>query len=318
MLSIGPNRMAAYPAMPTHFDLIDIQLFINIVEKANLTHGAEHSNMSPPAASIRIKNLEERLGTKLLYRTSHGVSPTPAGETFLHHSRVVVREIDNLRRALSLTPLPDERRIRVFASAAVSEFLPDVLSAYIVSHPEIDIELSEHSPAQIVRAVNEGTAHIGILEGAFESGGLEVLPYRRERLVMISSRLHPLAKARRVEFEKALEYEFVGLRQENSIQSLLRQIAFSSRQVLKIRAVVNSFEAVSRLVEAGLGVAVLPESTARRHSKTSAIQTIELTDEWSIRSFHACVRATDSLPSYARDLIDLLIADGSMANQQLE
>ncbi len=318
MLSIGTNRTATYPAMPTYFDLIDIQLFINIVENASLTQGAEHSNMSPPAASIRVKNLEERLGTKLLNRTSHGVSPTPAGETFLHHGRVVVRELDNLRHALSLTTHPNERRIRIFASAAVTEFLPDVLSAYIVSHREIDIELSEHSPSQIVRALNEGTAHIGILEGAFESSGLQVLPYRRERLVVISSRLHPLADVRRIDFDKALEYEFVGLRQENSIQSFLRQIASSSRQVLKIRAVVNNFEAVSRLVEAGVGVAVLPESIARRHSKTSAIRTIELTDEWSIRSFHACVRSADSLPSYAKDLIDLLMADGSIANQQLE
>ena len=63
--------------MAAHFDLPDIKLFVNIAEANSLTRGAERSHMSLPAASIRIKNLEEGLGVKLLYRTSQGVTLTP-------------------------------------------------------------------------------------------------------------------------------------------------------------------------------------------------------------------------------------------------
>ena len=73
--------------MAAHFDLPDIKLFVNIAEANSLTRGAERSHMSLPAASIRIKNLEEGLGVKLLYRTSQGIatgravppSPAPRG-----------------------------------------------------------------------------------------------------------------------------------------------------------------------------------------------------------------------------------------------
>ena len=84
----GKSTMAA------HFDLPDIRLFVNIAEANSLTRGAERSHMSLPAASIRIKNLEEGLGVKLLYRTSQGVTLTPPGQAFMHHARLVVQHGD--------------------------------------------------------------------------------------------------------------------------------------------------------------------------------------------------------------------------------
>ena len=77
--------------MNLDFDLVDIALFINIAETNSLTHGAERSYLSVPAASTRIKNIEDRLGLKLLYRTRLGVDLTPAGETFLFHGRLIIQ-----------------------------------------------------------------------------------------------------------------------------------------------------------------------------------------------------------------------------------
>ena len=65
--------------MLTHFDFADLRLFIRIAEENSLTRGAERVHMSLPAASTRIKNLEEALGAKLLYRASNGVTLTPPG-----------------------------------------------------------------------------------------------------------------------------------------------------------------------------------------------------------------------------------------------
>ena len=83
--------------MAAHFDLPDIKLFVNIAEANSLTRGAERSHMSLPAASIRIKNLEEGLGIKLLYRTSQGVTLTPPGQAFMHHARRVLQQLADLR-----------------------------------------------------------------------------------------------------------------------------------------------------------------------------------------------------------------------------
>jgi DNA-binding transcriptional LysR family regulator len=63
--------------MAAHFDLVDMRLMVNIADENNLSRGADRSCMSVPAASVRIKNLEDRLGTKLLYRTGQGVRLPP-------------------------------------------------------------------------------------------------------------------------------------------------------------------------------------------------------------------------------------------------
>ncbi|MBA4006247.1 MAG: LysR family transcriptional regulator, partial [Delftia sp.] len=83
--------------MAMHFDLVDLRLMVHIADANSMTRGAELSFISLPAASTRIKNLEESIGTKLLYRTSQGVTLTPPGQAFVTHARMVLGQIEHLR-----------------------------------------------------------------------------------------------------------------------------------------------------------------------------------------------------------------------------
>jgi len=302
-----------------HFDLIDIRLFVNIAEKASLTQGAERSNMSPPAASIRIKNIEERLGTKLLHRTSHGVSPTPAGQAFIHHGRLVLQQLEHLRRDLLAWAEEGKGRVRIFANpGAVNEVMPSVLSAYLTTHSDINVELRERTTSEIVRAVTDGTADIGIVEGKVPGHELQTLPYCSERLVLATSRAHELARSRQISFEDTLGYDYVALLDGNPIQGLLNQAAMAAQRPLKTRAQVGTFESLCRMVETGVGIGILPEGSARRHAKTIAIHLVDLTDDWATRQLHACVRNLETLPPSVRDLVNLLMADGAAVEQMKE
>ncbi|OWW18120.1 hypothetical protein AYR66_02780 [Noviherbaspirillum denitrificans] len=83
--------------MAIHFDLTDVRLFVNIAETNSLTKGAERTHMSLPSASNRIKNIEDNLGIKLLFRTSQGVTLSPPGQTYLHHARLVLAQLERCR-----------------------------------------------------------------------------------------------------------------------------------------------------------------------------------------------------------------------------
>ena len=80
-----------------HFDLVDLRLMVHIADANSMTRGAELSFISLPAASTRIKNLEEGIGTKLLYRTSQGVTLTPPGQALVTHARTVLSQLEHLR-----------------------------------------------------------------------------------------------------------------------------------------------------------------------------------------------------------------------------
>lgn len=302
--------------MAMHFDLVDLRLMVRVAEANSLTRGAEAVHLSVPTASTRIRNIEDSLGVKLLYRTSQGVTLTPPGQAFVHHARRVLAQLEHLSGDLQEYATGIKGHLRVFANTtALGEFLPPVLRAYLLTHPDVNIDLRERLSDDIVRAVSDGQTDIGIVAGTVRTENLEVIPYRRDRLVLVVPREHPLASQTSVAFADTLELEHIGLHEASAIHAFLRQICSGLRRTIRLRIQVGSFEAACRMIEANVGVGVLPESAARRHAQTLAIQIVPLADEWSLRAMQICVRSLESLPPFARDLVALLVEDARAASE---
>ena len=300
--------------MAMHFNLVDMRLMVNVAETNSLTKGAEVSHISLPALSTRIKNIEESIGTKLLYRTSQGVTLTPPGQAFVHHARMVLGQIEHLQGDLQEYARGIKGHLRVFANTtSLGEFLPPVLRSYLLSHPDVNIDLRERPSHDIVRAVTEGQTDIGIVAGMMRTENLETIPYRRDRLALVVPRSHALGAETAIAFADTLEYDHVGLHESTAIHVFLRQACDRLHRRLKLRIQVGNFEAASRMIEANVGVGILPESAARRHAQSMAIAIVPLIDPWAIRAMRVCVRNLDSLPGFARDLVDLLIEDARRA-----
>ncbi len=296
--------------MTMHFDLIDLRLMVRIAESDSLTRGAESSHMSLPSASTRVKNLEESIGVKLLNRTPQGVTLTPAGQALVHHARLVLGQIESLRGDLQEYAKGIKGHLRVFANTtALGEFLPPVLRTYLLSHPDVNIDLKERLSHDIVRAVTEGQIDIGIVAGHVRTENLEVLAYRQDRLALVVPAGHPLAGAPSIAFEQTLDFDHIGLHEASAIHAFLRQVCDGLHRRLPLRIQVGNFEAACRMIEANVGVGILPESAARRHAQSMAIGIVPLRDEWSLRALLICMRKLDALPGFARDLVDLLLAD---------
>ncbi|MDT7838113.1 LysR substrate-binding domain-containing protein [Aquabacterium sp. OR-4] len=300
-----------------HFDLVDLRLMVRVAESNSLTRGAESSHMSLPAASTRIKNLEESIGAKLLYRTSQGVTLTPPGQAFVHHARQVLGQIEHLRGDMQEYAKGIKGHLRVFANTtALGEFLPPVLRSYLRTHPDVNIDLRERLSHDIVRAVSEGQTDIGIVAGHVRTENLQTIAYRQDRLVLVVPAGHALAEAAQadgVPFEQTLDLDHIGLHESSAIHAFLRQVCDGLHRHLRLRIQVGNFEAACRMVEAAVGVGILPESAARRHAQAMAIRIVPLSDAWAVRAMHVCVRNLEALPMFARDLVDLLVADAAQA-----
>jgi DNA-binding transcriptional LysR family regulator len=200
--------------------------------------------------------------------------------------------------------------VRILANTtAITEFLPDVLRSFLVSHPDVNIDLREKLSNEIVRAVSSGTTDIGIVAGTVSTEGLHVVPYRNDRLVLAVAVSHPLAEKDEIAFEETIDYNYIALHEGSAIHSFLHREAGELNKQLKIRIQVSSFEAVCRMIEANVGIGVLPESAAKRHAKKLPIKLIRLSDAWAIRNLLICVRSLESLPYFAKELIEALVED---------
>ncbi|MER1939267.1 MULTISPECIES: LysR substrate-binding domain-containing protein [unclassified Castellaniella] len=296
--------------MATRFDLTDMQLLVNVAGAQSLTKGAERTFLSLPAASNRVKSLEDALGTDLLYRGSQGVTLTPAGEVFIRHARVVLRQIEHLRGDIQEYAHGIKGQVRLYANTtATNEFIPAVLGKYLISHPDVNIELRERLSYQVVKAVSDGVADIGITAQGSGGSGLKYLPYRTDRLVLVTYPDHPLAQAGQCRFEQTLGDNFISLFESSAIHSFLLKAAEDIGQLLKFRVEVGNFEAVCRLIAARVGIGVIPQSAALRYAQLMPIRIVALIDAWSWRNLHICWREAGELPVFAQELVDLLVRD---------
>ena len=298
--------------MAMHFDLTDMQLMVNVAGASSLTKGAERSFLSLPAASNRVKNLETPLGTALLYRNSQGVTLTPSGEAFVRHARIVLRQIEHLRGDIQEFARGVKGSVRVYANTtAMNEFMPAVLAHYLANHPDVNIELRERLSYQVVKAVADGTADIGVTAQAGGGENVEFLPYRTDRLVLVTRSDHPLAGHDILSFEETLRYDYVGLSEASAIHAFLLQAADDMGRVLRFRVEVSNFETVCRMIAAQVGIGVIPETAAHRYVKNLPLKIITLSDDWALRKLHICVRQFDKLPVFAKELVSLLVQDAA-------
>jgi DNA-binding transcriptional LysR family regulator len=294
-------------AWPMHFDLTDLRLFVLTAEEGNLTRAAARQHLSLAAASARVKALEAQAGLPLLYREARGVRLTPPGEAFLHHARGVLRQSEQLRRDLHDYGGGLRGHVRVFANTtAVTDFLPEMLPAFLAANPRVNVDLQEKPNAEIARGVLDGRADIGIVAGAIDQLGLQAIHFSTDRLVLVTPRAHRFAKRKRIAFADTLVEDMVGMHHGSTLQSFLEQQAEKLGKPMKLRIQLGSFDAMCRMVGGGVGVAIVPESAARRNLKPMKLAQLELSDAWRVRERYILVRELEALPAYAKSLIDAL------------
>lgn len=288
-------------------DLTSLQLFVAVCELGSIGKAAEREFIAASAVSKRLSDLEAALSTPLLYRHSRGVNLTPAGESLLHHARSVLFSLDKMQGELSEYADGVRGHVRVHASiSAIVQFLPEDLGAFIRQHAEIKIDLEEHLSTEVIRAVQEGAADLGLCNTANGAGDLQTRPYRNDKLVLIVPKVHELCAQGAIHFEAALDYDQVGLHSNSSIYLAMRQAAAAVGRTIKLRIHVTGLDAMCRMIDNGLGVGVMPQRAFELMRGVGELESIELLDDWATRQIQLVARDFSSLPLTARLLVDHL------------
>jgi DNA-binding transcriptional LysR family regulator len=295
------------------FDLTDLRLVLNVAEAASITHGAARSGLALASASERIRDMELALGAPLFERKRRGVSPTPAGSALIHHARVVVQQLELMRGELGAFAKGLRGRVRLLSNtAALQEFLPPLLGPFLVAHPHIDLAIEERPSPEIVRSIARGAADIGIVADAVDpASALETFPFADDRLVLVAPPRHPLAHRRRIAFAEALTYDFVGLPTGVALQDHIDGHAARAGHQLRLRVRLPGFDSVCRLVESGIGLAIVPKAAAVRCRRSMPIRIVPLTDAWALRRLRLCVKDARALPAHAQWLLSHLRVQAS-------
>jgi len=286
-----------------HFDLTDLKLFVLVAETGSITGGADRAHLALASASARVRGLERELGVPLLKRGRRGVELTSAGLSLADHACVILRQVETMKGELGAFARGLRGTVRVLSNAAaIAEHLPGAIAAFLAANPTIDIDMEERESVVIVDAIAAGSADIGIVADT-----LKRYDFRTDRLVVVTSPADALAQRRSIWLRDILDREFVGLAHGSALQDHLAGHAARLGKPLRLRTRVSGFDTVCRLVEAGVGIAIVPVLAAERCRRSMAIGVVRLKDPWSNRTLSVCVRDLKALSAPARRLVGHLM-----------
>ena len=292
------------PINPARVDFVTLRLFCAVAQSGSITKGAQACHLALSAASRRLADLEEASGTQLLERSPHGVSLSPAGHVALQHALRLFQGFEQFSRELKDYSRGVRGHVRLWANmSALTEFLPEALATFLASHPDIRLEIEEQLSGDIVRALVDGVADIGVFAENTPVDGLDAIPFQTDQLVVLCSKKHPLARLRRVDFNECLQHDFVGLNRGSSLLELTARAAETAGITMNLRVQVRSFGAMCQMIAANLGIGVAPVAACRAQIADLKLRVIKLNDQWSSRRLLLGSRSSAELGPAATSLL---------------
>lgn len=284
-----------------------LALIVSVVRAGSISAGAKAMNLALAAASKRIADFESYVGVAIFSRLPQGVELTDAGRAIFHNILSILENVEQLRRNIEEIGAGGRSHVRIWVSpAAISERIPEQLSSFIQAHQDVTVELEERDSSEIIRAVRENRADIGIFVDAMNSNGLETQVYCEEELVVIVPSNHPLARTNTTTLAEALTYDFVGLQSGTPLAARVDYESSRLGRTPNFKIQVRGAETLCRMVAAGLGVGILPEAAARRYVDGMGLRSIAIDEAWATRRLFLGYRDEATLRYAARLLVRFL------------
>jgi DNA-binding transcriptional LysR family regulator len=238
------------------------------------------------------------------------VQLTPAGRALVRNARLVLQQVDRLQGEMADYGSGLKGHVRLLCNtSALSEHLPELLSAFLAANPGISVDLEERPSDDIVDALRHDMCDIGMVSDAADLEGLEAHAFGPDPLVLIVAREHALAQRTSAMLADIVDCPFIGLIEGSALQEHIAHHARRLGKRLNYRMRLRSFESICRVVGLGIGVAIVPQAVAIRCARSAKVRRVALTDPWATRQLMLSVRQLDALPLHTRKLVEHLLGE---------
>ncbi len=193
--------------------------------------------------------------------------------------------------------------------SSIIQFLPHDLRAFRTEYPDIEIALEEQTSEEVLESVLGNQHDLGIGTGLCDAveRGLQVHDYHWDELVLVVPMGRPLCQHRVIAFSDSLSFRHIALHTDSPLYRMLDHAARSDSQTIQYDVHVKSFDAVCRMIQAHMGIAVIPRK-AVSYTDGPGLVSIGLSDSWASRRFHIITRPTPYQSAACRSLLQFLRA----------
>jgi DNA-binding transcriptional LysR family regulator len=242
------------------FDLPDLQAFVAVASLGSFRAAAQSLHLSQPALSRRIDKLEAALGVRLLERTTRRVTLSNTGREFALKAQSLLDDLD--ATLLGMEDLAAQRSGLVTVAcvpSATRYFLPQVLQRFHTQFPRIRVRIHDAHANEVLAAVGQSEADFGLNFLGQQEAGMRFKPLLQERFVLACRDDHPLANRSSVKWAQLKDHAYLSVGTSSGNRLLIERALASQSERPQPIFESRHVQTLLGLVEAGLGVAVVPQ-----------------------------------------------------------
>ncbi|MET7511828.1 LysR family transcriptional regulator [Streptomyces albidoflavus] len=287
-------------------DLFTLRLFLTAIEEQQIGRAALRENIAASTATKRIQVLEDIAGIQLLERGPKGVVPSPAGAVLARYLRTIFDSLDDMRAEIASFTEGVRGELTIASARTIFvPFLARELGDFSREYPLVELAVHDVENPEIIRQVAHGEADVGVFAAAYglDLDGVDVTPYRRDRLVAVVPRGHLLGERASVTFQDLLPENLIAA---GSMLGAFRAAARRLEREFEPSFHVRSAGVAISLVQAGLGVTVQPECLLTP-DVLSSVTMLELAEPWALRKIHIATAQGRTPSPAARAFLDQLL-----------
>jgi DNA-binding transcriptional LysR family regulator len=287
-------------------DVRDLQVFLSVARHLNFTRAGEEVNLSQPSVSVRMRQLEHELGSKLFEQLGKKIALTEAGELLVPHAIRVIAAMSDARHAIDELQGLERGSLRIGASTTPGMYLvPKTIAHFKQRYPRIEMHLTVKDTRQIGEGVIRNEFDFGFVGGQLPGEEVEVVPWLTDEIVLIVPVGHRLSGKRIVKPQDLLREKFI-LREEGSatravVANHLRKCGIDPEGVMEMA----NPESVKKAVQNGLGIAFISAFAVETELQAKTLLAVKIQNLEIRRQLQIVYRKDKHLSRAARALLDV-------------
>jgi DNA-binding transcriptional LysR family regulator len=253
-------------------DVRDVQIFLSVVKHLNYTRAAEEVNLSQPSVSVRMRELERDLGSKLFEQLGKKIAVTEAGQLLVPFATRIIAAISDARHAIDELQGLERGLLRIGASTTPGMYLiPQAIAEFKRRYPKIEVQLGVRDTRQIEEGVIRNEFDFGFVGGHLAGDEVDVLPWMTDHLVLVVPANHPLARKKSVKIADLRKERFI-LREPGSATraTIVDNLQKADLEVETVMEMENP-ESVKKAVQSGLGIAFISKFAVETELKAKSL-----------------------------------------------
>jgi DNA-binding transcriptional LysR family regulator len=284
-----------------------LEVFCDVARHRSFSQAALEKGLTQSAVSQIVLQLEKRLGAQLINRSTRPLQLTPLGKTYYDGCKGLVDQYLELEAGVRHAQAQRAATVRVAAIYSVGlRDMNQYVERFEAQQPNARVQIEYLHPDRVYAEVLEGSADFGLVSFPRKSRELTTLPWREEEMVLTCSPSHPLAQNLAVEPGHLAGEKYIGFDKDLVIRRKVDQFLRSRNVAVEVVLEFDNIENIKRAIDAGAGVALLPEPTVRREVQADTLVALPLAGDRLVRPLGIIRRRHHKPTATTQRFIDLL------------